>query len=283
MYVMKKNLIRCVLMLGLIVFALTVCVKKDTSLAVTALDTQNLLKNPSRSVDTLPLAKPDFVSSNKPKSRAPEPTSLVLFLGGLGGMIVRFARRSFNRFKRCLDVFISVAGLCVSLPIVFCAAVLIKITSRGPVIYRQARVGKGGRIFSIYKLRTMRADAEKGVGAVWAKKNDPRITLVGRMLRKTRVDELPQLVNVIKGDMSIVGPRPERPELVAKLQTQISDYDKRLKVKPGITGLAQIYNRYDETIADVRKKIKYDLLYIKRMCWLVEMRIMAQTFLVVFT
>ncbi len=135
----------------------------------------------------------------------------------------------------------------------------------------------------ILKFRSMCADAEKGTGAVWAKANDARLTPIGGLLRKSHMDELPQLLNVLKGEMSIVGPRPERPEIVKDLKLVISDYDKRLAVLPGITGMAQVMNRYDETISDVRKKVKYDILYIKKMCWLVEMRIMALTCVVMIT
>jgi lipopolysaccharide/colanic/teichoic acid biosynthesis glycosyltransferase len=159
----------------------------------------------------------------------------------------------------------------------------IKLSSKGPVVYTQERVGKRGRIFKIYKLRTMVVDAEKGTGAVWAKRNDPRITKIGRILRKSRVDEIPQLLNVIKGEMSIVGPRPERPEMVRDFKVLIQDYEKRLQIEPGITGLAQIWNRYDETIEDVKKKVKYDLLYIRKMCLLADLDILAQTFVVVLT
>jgi lipopolysaccharide/colanic/teichoic acid biosynthesis glycosyltransferase len=118
---------------------------------------------------------------------------------------------------------------------------------------------------------------------VWAKQNDPRVTPIGGLLRKTHLDELPQLFNVLKGEMSIVGPRPERPEMVQTLKQTIVDYEKRLAVLPGITGLAQVMHRYDETIMDVRKKVKYDLLYIKKMCWLAEMRIAALTCVVMLT
>jgi lipopolysaccharide/colanic/teichoic acid biosynthesis glycosyltransferase len=144
-------------------------------------------------------------------------------------------------------------------------------------------VGKDGVTFDIYKLRTMRLDAEKYTGPVWAQENDPRITIVGKLLRKSHVDEIPQLVNVLRGEMSIVGPRPERPVFVADLSQKITDYNKRLNVKPGITGLAQVRHRYDETLEDVKKKIKLDLLYIKEMCVMTDLRIMARTILVVLT
>lgn len=217
------------------------------------------------------------------KSHAPEPSSLFLILGGISGIVVRFAQKSFKKFKRASDYFLSILGLLIASPLLIFAAILIKFTSRGPVIYKQDRVGKKGDVFQIYKLRTMCVDAEKGIGAIWAKKNDPRITSVGRILRKTHIDEIPQLFNVIKGQMSIVGPRPERPEMVRDFKTLILDYEKRLQVEPGITGLAQVWHKYDETIEDVKKKIKYDVLYIKRMCLWVDLRIMARTFTVVLT
>ena len=217
------------------------------------------------------------------KSRAPEPSTLFLILGGIGGIIVRFARKSFDKFKRASDFFLSVAGLTITSPLLIFVAILIKLNSKGPVLYKQNRVGKNEQIFQIYKLRTMRVDAEKYTGVVWAKENDPRITPIGRILRKVHIDEIPQLFNVIKGEMSIVGPRPERPELVRDLKRVIRDYEKRLQVKPGITGLAQIWHKYDETIEDVKKKIKYDILYIKKMCLLVDLRILANTFVVVLT
>jgi lipopolysaccharide/colanic/teichoic acid biosynthesis glycosyltransferase len=217
------------------------------------------------------------------KSHAPEPSTLFLILSGMGGIIVRFARKRFEEFKRVSDIILSIVGLTIASPVLIFVALLIKLESRGPVIYRQNRVGKNGKVFKIYKLRTMRLDAEKYTGAVWAREDDPRITPLGRILRKTHIDEIPQLFNVIKGEMSIVGPRPERPEIVRDLKAVICDYEKRLKVKPGITGLAQVHHKYDETIADVKKKIKYDLLYIRKMCWLVEMRILARTFVVALT
>ena len=217
------------------------------------------------------------------KSHAPEPSTLILIFSGLGMMVVRFVRTSFNKFKRMMDIFLSAVGLTITMPLVALAAFLIKLTSKGPVIYKQDRVGKDGEIFRIYKLRTMRVDAEKNTGAVWATEDDPRITPIGRLLRKARIDEIPQLLNVSKGEMSIVGPRPERPEMVRDFRTMICDYEKRLMVKPGITGIAQIFHKYDETIADVRKKIKYDILYIKKMCLLTDLSILAQTFVVVLT
>jgi lipopolysaccharide/colanic/teichoic acid biosynthesis glycosyltransferase len=229
------------------------------------------------------LTEPITETPIRQKSHAPEPATIILFLGGVSGIIVRLVRKSFEEIKRYMDILLSIFGLTITAPLVLVGAILIKLTSHGPVIYRQTRIGKDGKIFKIFKLRTMRRNAEKGIGAVWAKKNDPRVTLIGKFLRKSRIDEIPQLLNVIRGDMSIVGPRPERPEIVKELKTKIPDYEKRLSVKPGITGLAQIFHKYDETIADVKRKIKYDILYIRKMCLLTDLRILAQTFVVVLT
>ncbi|MDD5669893.1 MAG: sugar transferase, partial [Candidatus Omnitrophica bacterium] len=192
-------------------------------------------------------------TSSAQRSHAPEPSTMILFLSGIGGMVIRFARKSYGRFKRGTDVLLAVIGLALATPLLAFAAVLIKIDSAGPIVYRQNRVGKRGKIFRIYKLRSMRLDAEKGTGAVWAKKNDPRITKIGKFLRKSHIDEIPQLINVLRGEMSIVGPRPERQEMVRDLKELIHDYEARLQIKPGITGLAQVRHKYDETIEDVRK------------------------------
>ncbi len=219
----------------------------------------------------------------QPRGRAPEPATIFLFAGGVVGMIVRYVRKGFERIKRLMDLGLATFGLAVASPILLFAALIIKLDSRGPVLYRQKRLGKNRKVFTIIKLRTMRLDAEKGTGAVWARKNDPRITSVGRVLRKTRIDEIPQLFNVLRGEMSIVGPRPERPELVHQLKEVIHDYEHRLAVKPGITGLAQVVHKYDENIEDVKKKVKYDLLYIKKMCLLTDLDILARTFGVVVT
>ncbi len=151
----------------------------------------------------------------------------------------------------------------LTLPVVAMAVLVVKLTSRGPAIYQQTRLGRGGVPFTIYKLRTMRNDAEKD-GPQWAKRGDARITRVGRFLRATHIDELPQLWNVLRGEMSLVGPRPERPEIIALLRQEIPGYDRRLSVKPGITGFAQIHLPPDETTGCVRRKLIYDLFYVRR-------------------
>lgn len=227
-------------------------------------------------------AKPEEAALPE-KAHAPEPSTLFLMLSGLSGLIIRFARKNFQILKRVTDIVFSLAALLVFSPVMLFVAILIKINSPGPIIYRQFRVGQNHKVFKIYKLRTMRLDAEKFSGAVWAQENDPRITPIGKFLRKAHIDEIPQFINVLKGEMSIVGPRPERPEMVRDLKKVIRDYEKRLMVKPGITGLAQVWHKYDETIEDVKKKVKYDFLYIKRMCLLTDLRIIANTFTVVLT
>lgn len=211
---------------------------------------------------------------------APEPGSMAIMGTGLFGYLIAFARRRFHEFKRVFDVILSAIGSVMVIPIIGFTALVIKIVSPGPIFYAQERVGLGGEVFKIYKLRTMALDAEKHTGPVWAKENDPRLIKFGKMIRKLHIDELPQLFNVLRGEMSIVGPRPERPLFVAELSGKISDYEKRINVKPGITGLAQVWHKYDETLADVRKKVKYDLLYIREMCLMVDLRILYRTMIV---
>jgi lipopolysaccharide/colanic/teichoic acid biosynthesis glycosyltransferase len=185
--------------------------------------------------------------------------------------------------KRVLDVLGGALGLVIALPILAAVAAAIKLTSKGPVLYSQERVGRFGDRFRIYKFRTMRVDAE-AEGPVWAAgEEDPRLTPIGRFLRRSHLDELPQFLNVLRGDMSLVGPRPERPHFVATLHGAIPSYDDRLLLKPGMTGLAQVHYHYDASLADVRKKLRYDLLYVKRMCLMLDVQILAWTLLVVAT
>lgn len=251
----------------------------------TAWATLSVVDNFSRTTDdeSSVTAQQELNSGVKEKARAPEPSTLVLFGSGIFGMIVSFVRRTYAIAKRGMDIMISIVAIIVLSPLFILAAVLIKLTSRGPIIFTQMRVGKDGSLFKIYKFRTMQVDAERETGPVWASENDPRLIPGGRFLRKTHMDELPQFFNVLSGDMSVIGPRPERPEFVAKLKDQVYDYEKRLAVKPGITGLAQVWHRYDETLADVRKKIKYDLLYIKKLCLWTDLQILMRTVRVVFT
>jgi sugar transferase (PEP-CTERM system associated) len=176
-----------------------------------------------------------------------------------------FASRLFLAYKRAASVAISIAGLLLTLPLLPFAVLIIKLTSPGPVLYRQKRVGRAGVVFHCYKFRTMRADAEADTGPTWARDDDERITRVGRFLRQTRIDEIPQLWNVLKGDMSLVGPRPERPEFVEGLSREIPYYYLRHSIRPGITGWAQIRYRYGNSVEDAKEKLRYDLYYIKNM------------------
>jgi sugar transferase (PEP-CTERM system associated) len=173
--------------------------------------------------------------------------------------------------------WIAKAGSIVSLPIALLVALLIKLTSRGPALYSQVRVGKDGELFKLYKFRSMFNDAEAKSGATWATKNDPRITPLGRWLRRLRLDELPQLWNVLRGEMVIVGPRPERPEFVRVLADRIPYYNQRHAVKPGITGWAQINHKYGDTIEDTLLKLEYDLYYIKNLNLWLDLYIMFHT------
>jgi lipopolysaccharide/colanic/teichoic acid biosynthesis glycosyltransferase len=236
------------------------------------------------------------------------------FLRGLDGTTpqVKFKTRLMLSCKRALDLLLSGVGLLLLSPFLLMLAILIKLDSEGPVFYGQERIGQNRRRdgrrrfqfdtssdrrlnrdrrredyfgvpFTVYKFRTMHKDAEKKCGPIWATRDDPRVTKLGRLLRKTRLDELPQLWNVFKGEMSLVGPRPERLHFVRRLAPQLSNYTKRLTVKPGITGLAQVEKGYDSSVGDVNKKLKYDLLYINSWSLWNDLKILAKTTLVVIT
>ncbi|MEW6413418.1 MAG: sugar transferase [Candidatus Zixiibacteriota bacterium] len=224
--------------------------------------------------------------------------------GSLKGILMGFG-------KRFMDIVGSTVGLILTLPFWLVVPILIKLDSPGPVFYSQVRVGvnrrKGqrrvyqksdvgesrhrerrredlmGRPFKLHKFRTMVSDAEKESGPVWATKSDPRITRIGKFLRKTRIDEIPQFWNVLKGDMSLVGPRPERPSFVLDLSAKIKGYTNRLNVKPGLTGLAQVENGYDSSLASVVRKVRYDLEYIEKRSFWTDIRILLKTVVVVIT
>jgi sugar transferase (PEP-CTERM system associated) len=180
-------------------------------------------------------------------------------------------------YKRLASVLVSIIGLLLSLPLFPFIALMIKITSSGPLFYMQTRVGRDGTLFYCYKFRTMRADAEADTGATWAADNDPRITPVGKFFRKARLDEIPQLWNVLKGEMSFIGPRPERPEFVDRLATEIPFYRLRHTVRPGITGWAQIRYEYGNSVEDAKEKLRYDLFYIKNMSPGLDLLVFLQT------
>lgn len=182
--------------------------------------------------------------------------------------------------KRLFDVVVSFIGLIVISPLLLIIAVLVKLTSEGPAFYIQERITKGNQIFKLIKFRTMRLDAEEQSGPVLSEDNDPRVTPLGKILRKTRIDELPQLINVLKGDMSLVGPRPERPFFVEKFINDMPEYEYRFSVKAGITGFAQILGRYDTSPED---KLRYDLMYIRNYSLLLDIKLILQTIRVLFT
>ena len=221
-------------------------------------------------------------------------------------------RAAMNRaIKRSIDILGATVGLILAAPLMLAVAAIIKLDSKGPIFYTQTRVGVNrrkrdrrycrtvgaserrgdnrrrenllGRPFEIVKFRTMVQDAEQKTGPVWASKNDPRITHIGRLLRKTRIDEIPQFWSVLRGDMSLVGPRPERPSFVRDLCEKIDGYQHRLEVKPGLTGLAQVENGYDSSLASVKQKVGFDLTYIRGWSVWADVRILLKTVVVVVT
>lgn len=208
----------------------------------------------------------------------------------------QFEPRERNELaNRMFNIVVATLLLIITLPVMLLTAMLVRLTSRGPVFYMQTRVGidrrwnrtraihdrrredLGGTPFTIYKFRSMRVDAEANGQAVWAKKDDDRVTLVGKIIRRTRIDELPQLYNVLKGDMNIVGPRPERPSIFVRLREQIDEYPIRQRVKPGITGRAQVFHNYDTCLDDVRRKVAFDLEYMQRQSLKEDLSIMLRT------
>jgi lipopolysaccharide/colanic/teichoic acid biosynthesis glycosyltransferase len=205
-----------------------------------------------------------------------------------------------EQLRRALNVGVAAVGLVLALPLMLVIALAIKLTSRGPVLYVQDRVGvdrrnpllpsgnwrrrvdHGGRLFKLYKFRTMVAESDEW-GQVWATPGDPRVTRLGAFLRKYRLDEIPQLWNVLRGEMNIVGPRPEQPKIFKELREQVDHYHQRQRALPGITGLAQVNHHYDQTVDDVRIKLRYDLEYLSRKSVVEDLRIMARTVPAVLT
>lgn len=187
------------------------------------------------------------------------------------------------QIKRLMDIVVSITLLTLGAPIWLLTALLIRLTSAGPAVYSQVRVGQNGKNYTMYKFRSMYIDAEKRSGPQWATENDPRITPFGRFVRKTRLDEIPQFINVVRGEMSLVGPRPERPFFVEQLKKEIPWYVRRIKMKPGITGWAQVKHKYDASLEDVKQKVIFDLYYFENMSILLDIKILVRTILVVFT
>jgi lipopolysaccharide/colanic/teichoic acid biosynthesis glycosyltransferase len=214
---------------------------------------------------------------------------------GLRDISAESATNGASLSTRAVNFMLALTAVTLLFPVLLVIALLVHLTSRGPVLYTQVRVGLdrrlpadgvqnqrrerniGGLPFTIYKFRTMWVDAEHASGAVWAQQRDPRVTPIGRLLRQYRLDELPQLLNVLKGEMNIVGPRPERPTIFAELREHIAEYPLRQRAKPGITGLAQINHHYDRSLEDVRTKVHYDLEYIRRQSVAEDFRIMLKT------
>ncbi len=187
------------------------------------------------------------------------------------------------QIKRLMDIVVSASVLVLGAPVWLAVAAAIRLTSPGPAIYSQERVGRNGKTYIMYKFRSMYQDAESRTGPQWASKNDPRITPMGRFIRKTRLDEIPQFINVLKGEMTLVGPRPERPFFVEQLKQEIPWYVRRIKMKPGITGWAQVKHKYDASIEDVKQKVLYDLYYFENMSLSLDIKILVRTIMVVFT
>ncbi len=214
-----------------------------------------------------------------------ERTMLKIFVRELKPSQLIFAegftsRPTTRRLKRILDVLIATAGIILSAPLMLLTAIAIKLESPGPFLYKQVRSGEFGKLFTILKFRSMRTDAEKA-GAQFAQENDPRVTRVGKFIRKTRLDELPQFWNVLRGDMSMVGPRPERPIFIEQLEQQVPFFKQRLYVKPGVTGHAQVRCRYGASAEDMLEKLQYDLYYIKSYSTLFDLSIILDTVKVV--
>ncbi|XBD02217.1 sugar transferase [Pseudalkalibacillus hwajinpoensis] len=190
-----------------------------------------------------------------------------------------YPRSVYPLVKRLMDIILSLIGLVLVAPILLCFCVAIKLETPGPAFYSQERVGRNGKYFKIIKLRSMGLDAEIK-GAQWAIKDDPRVTKIGAFIRKTRIDEIPQLLNVLQGDMSMLGPRPERPMFTAQFNEEIPHFVKRLAVKPGVTGWAQVNGGYD---IDAKEKLKLDLYYIENRSLKIDFKIIVKTVKIVFT
>ena len=207
--------------------------------------------------------------SDRPTAEIPSPLS--------------WKQRGFEAVKRFIDVLVSLFLIALLSPLYALAALAVRMTSPGPILFCQQRLTRGGRTFDMYKFRTMVQNAERGKGAMWAQKNDPRITPVGKFMRKTRIDELPQLFNVLIGDMSLIGPRPERPEMVEELEEKMPTFRRRMDVKGGLTGLAQISSGYAANTSSYRKKLALDLLYIEKRSLKLDLAIAVKTVKVVVT
>jgi len=191
-------------------------------------------------------------------------------------------KKFYDKLKRGLDLILAVPLLALTLPLWLLIIILIKLEDGGQIIYSQERIGKDGRLFFLFKFRSMKAGAEDKTGAVWAKREDPRVTKIGKLLRKAHLDELPQMINVIRGEISLVGPRPERPEFILELEKEIPHYRIRHLIKPGFTGWAQLKFRYGRTLMDAQEKFQYDLYYLKNRSLFLDLGILLKTFQLFF-
>ena len=196
-----------------------------------------------------------------------------------GGLEWSKSDKKYEWLKRVIDIAFAIVVGIFALPVIIITCILVKLESTGPAIYKQERLGKDGLEFMVYKIRSMRSDAEKN-GAQWASKNDDRVTKIGKFIRKTRIDELPQLLNLLRGEMTVVGPRPERKIFTEEFERITPGFKKRLAVKPGLTGLAQVSGGYD---LNHKEKLKYDIQYIRNRSLLLDIKIMIKTIKVVFT
>jgi lipopolysaccharide/colanic/teichoic acid biosynthesis glycosyltransferase len=243
----------------------------------------------SRSAQDTPLDLPALEALEKTvqgwgrESPRPSGTLALVPAGGVAHQArVRTPRPRYASIKAVWDFAAALVLLVLTAPVVLAVMALVKLTSRGPALYSQVRLGQGGRPFRIWKIRTMTHDCERKSGARWATRSDPRVTPVGRVLRATHLDELPQLWNILRGDMSLIGPRPERPEFATRLEKVIPRYRERLRVRPGVTGLAQVQLPPDSDVDGVRRKVACDLAYIRHLSFWLDVRIVALTVLHVF-
>ena len=204
------------------------------------------------------------------------PMALMPVTGGIA-VLIYYARRHYLASKMVMDFVLGLIALIAALPVMAVCATIIKLSSRGPVLFSQVRVGKDGGLFRMWKFRTMYADAEQDSGPVWADDNDPRVIPACRWMRISHMDELPQLLHVVAGTMSLVGPRPERPEILAELEAHYPNVRDRLTVRPGITGLAQVRNGYDRSVESFRHKLETDLEYIENLGWAQDLKILTLT------
>jgi len=200
-----------------------------------------------------------------------------VFYGSLVSIFLGFIRANYRFFKRLLDLVFAGVSLVIFSPLFLIIALLVKADSEGPVFFNQERLGKDRKLFKMWKFRTMRHNAELETGPVWTQDNDPRITRIGQFLRKSHLDELPQLINVFFGDMGLIGPRPERPEFTEEITKTVPKFAERLQIIPGITGLAQTRYPYAASIRDATHKLRYDSLYIRKRSWVLDFQILLWT------